>query len=67
MDIKTFMAAAVVALTAACSQEAPEALTEINATEAANNPADRDHSAAREANVPAQAAPEPGPHAPVSK
>lgn len=27
MDIKTFMAAAVIALTAACSQEAPEAET----------------------------------------
>jgi hypothetical protein len=59
MDIKTYIAAAVVALTAACTQQeapapAPEAnaVTEVNADGTAVNPADRDHSEAREAHTP---------------
>lgn len=58
MDIKTYIAAAVVALTAACSPQetpAPEAVTEVNAADAVVtevNPADRDHSEAREAHTP---------------
>lgn len=50
MNIKTYIATALVALTAACSQpEAPA--PEIDATAAANNPADRDHSEARDAHT----------------
>jgi len=58
MDIKTYIAAAVVALTAACSEQpttpAPEAtaVSEVNADGTAFNPADRDHSEAREAHSP---------------
>ena len=39
MDIKTFMAAAVIALTAACAQEAPEAVETPVAEDAANTDA----------------------------
>lgn len=56
MNIKTFMAAAVVALTAACSDQA----TEPAPVNVGPNPADRDHSEQREQN-------QPGPHAPLSK
>jgi hypothetical protein len=50
MNIKTFIAAAVVALTAACTAEETPAPVDANA--AASNPADRDHSEAREAHAP---------------
>ena len=39
MNIKTFMAAAVIALTAACAQEAPEAVETPVAEDAANTDA----------------------------
>ena len=59
MNIKTFIAAAVVALTAACSDQVTEPAP-VDANVAASNPADRDHSEQREEN-------QQGPHAPVSK
>lgn len=57
MNIKTFIAAAVVALTSACADQA----TEPAPVDVGSNPADRDHSEAREAPR------EQGPHAPASK
>ncbi len=51
MNIKTYIAAAVIALTAACSEKAPTP-TPIDPAAAAENPADRDHSGPREASNP---------------
>ena len=54
MDIKTYIAAAVVALTAACSEKAPEALTAVNATDAATANADANAAADAEAKADAR-------------